>query len=253
MPWPTSPQAFVRHARSVATVAGLVAAMSVSPRLAHAQALGDLAAWDGLVVSPVGAVPSVVGPQGRDGIVLRYGRWRYDADDAIHDDVGLTLFRQVGPHGTRVSVTGGWLSLSCNDCQPWLSGGLDVETPLYARQLAGNPQDGVVAELSLRLSGGGARYLGDGHAVGYSAAVLLPLSISAPVAGGSRVALGIAAGAGVGRLSSADNDAYGTLRIVGVGARFAFANGIVLEANEQWLALPRAPAQLGLSLGWTRQ
>ena len=233
-------------------VAAFLMLTSAFAQVAQAQSLGDLAAWDALVVSPLGALPSVIGPMGRAGIAVQYGRWRYDADDAIHNDIGVTLSHQLGPRGTQLSVTGAFLSLSCGDCDSWLSAGADVRTPLLAHALAGDSLRHVSGELALRLSGGGARYLGDGHAVAYSAALQVPVSLAVPV-GAARLRLAASAGVGIGRLSSADNDAYGTLGIVAVSAGWAFSNGVVLEATNQRVELNGAPSQVGVSVRWSRR
>src|SRR6476659_540420 len=65
-----------------------------------AQSAADRAAWNAMMLSPLGALT----PLARDPIDdetrqadvwLRYGRWRYDVDDAIHNTVGVTVFRAI--------------------------------------------------------------------------------------------------------------------------------------------------------------
>ena len=227
------------------------------PAHARAQSLGDLAAWDALVVSPIGALPAAgssmaVLTGAGASLTMQYGRWRYDADDAIHNDAGLTLSAPLGGR-TRISATIATLSLSCGDCASWLSGGVDVRSRLLRRTLVGANDEGAVAELGLRVSAGGARYSGDGSAVAGSLAGILPLSISFPFVHSSRMELGVQPGVGVGRLSSADNDAYGTLPLVGASATWTFGPRVGIEASVQRIVLASAPSQVGLSITWGRR
>ena len=82
-----------------------------SPHVGHAQTLRDIAAWDALVVSPIGALPPrmhdelFVGTRTPAELSVRYGRWRYDEDDAIHNDIGLTVTHGFGATRTDIAVT----------------------------------------------------------------------------------------------------------------------------------------------------
>jgi hypothetical protein len=224
---------------------------------ATAQSLGDLAAWDALVVSPLGALPDGGAVPYRAGeagtsFTVQYGRWRYDADDAIHNDMGLTVSRPIGSGRMRVAATAALLSLSCADCQTWLSGGVDLRAPVLLHWLAGSAPDGVTGEVGMRVSAGAARYRGDGHAVAYAIAGSVPLSITAPGPRASRVAFTVQPGVGIGRLSSADNDAYGTLPLLGASVSVDIIPHVCVEATMQRMVLSGAPSQLGIALTWVR-
>lgn len=245
----------VQRRCSVALLAVAVWIAGAAP--AGAQSLGALAAWDALVTSPFGALPSAGGrPSETVGagteVALQYGRWRYDVDDAIHNDIGLSVSRAVGARPVRISTTIAMLSLSCGDCASWLSAGVELRSDLLRRTLYGAAPDGVGGAVEVRASVGGARYNGDGHAKTGSLAVSLPLRLSVPGYRDSRMTFIMQPGMGVGRVWSADNDAYGTLPVMGGSVLWSVASGATLGVSAQRVVLSGAPAQVGVALTWSR-
>lgn len=224
---------------------------------AMAQSLGDIAAWDALVVSPVGALPprvhdALFGVSAGAEVSLRYGRWRYDLDDAIHNDVGLTVAHRFGAQ-TDVAITGAYLSLSCGTCAIWVSGGIDVSEPLFRRTIAGEGPGATTASLDVRASAGAARYRGDGSAAATSVAGATAIQLAFPFAWSSRVAVSVIPGVGIGHLASTDDTAYGTLATLGASVAWAFHSGLVADLGMQRVFIRGGPTQFGLGLAWARQ
>lgn len=223
------------------------------PRAARAQSLGDLAAWDALVVTPIGALP----PRARLSddaapreLSIRYGRWRYDIDDAIHNDVGVTVARDVGfAHGS-VALTGAYLSLSCGTCDAWVAGGLELQSHLLHEHIGGDSAGGVNATLGVRLNAGSARFLGDGHATALSLAGAGVLGVSLSLPRDTRLSVAVMPGVGVGRFASVDETASGTRRTYAVAAALALHHGLVLDVGFQRIVIDGGPMQLGAGLAW---
>src|SRR5437879_1634900 len=123
-------------ARSVSTVVACALALAGTSGRAVAQSPDDLAAFNALIVSPIGALPPSANDDGRPlpdraSLFVSYGRWRYDVNDAIHQNVGLSVHRRIGVSTTSVSVTGAYLSSSC-DCSGWSSGGVSLTSVAWS-------------------------------------------------------------------------------------------------------------------------
>lgn len=230
-----------------------------SPHVGHAQTLRDIAAWDALVVSPIGALPPrmhdelFVGTRTPAELSVRYGRWRYDEDDAIHNDIGLTVTHGFGATRTDIAVTVAYLSLSCGTCSTWLSGGVEVLRPVLRHVLAGQAERETTASLGVRASAGAARYLGDGYAAATSLALSTPVSIAFPFVWRSRVSVSAMPGIGVGRLASTDDDANGTLPMLGVSVAWALHSGVIMDLGIQRVFINGGPSQFGAGLSWAAQ
>ena len=80
--------------------AGALLASGALPCVVAAQTIGDRAAWDALILSPIGALAPLardpVDDEARQANVwLRYGRWRYDGNDAVHNNTGINRNRDI--------------------------------------------------------------------------------------------------------------------------------------------------------------
>jgi hypothetical protein len=240
--------------RHIASSALAVSAALAAGRSVEAQSTGDLAAWDALMVTPVGALPprahdALFADVPRTELSFRYGRWRYDVDDAIHNDFGVTVTRALGVARTSISLTGAYLSLSCGTCSAWVSGGLEAQTQLISLRLAGDSARDVSVSAAVVASGGVARFLGDGHATAGSVAGAASFAVVFPVSS-SRVSLTVLPGVGVGRFSSVDEDAYGTRPILGASAACALPWGVVADLGFRRVYIDGGPIQVGLGLSW---
>jgi hypothetical protein len=226
---------------------------AIAPPLT-AQSTRDLAAFSALMVSPAAALPPLASDNGTaipdvSSLGLAYGRWRYDIDDAIHHNVGATLTRRIASSRTSVSLTGAYLSASC-DCSGWGSAGVSILSQLWSSALTGGPQSRTSMHVGLNLAVGGARYAGSGAASAYSAAGELDLGGSASFVGGTRLALSVFPGFGMGHLTSADATATGTRPMFGAAAAWTFRRGVALDLGAQRVILNGGPTQFGAGISW---
>jgi hypothetical protein len=231
---------------------------TASARVAIAQSVGDLAAWDALVVTPVGALSprqrsALYTDSARTELSFRYGRWRYDIDDAIHNNMGITYGRQLGFAHTGIAVTAAYLSLSCGGCQAWMSGGIEAQTQLYRLALGGDSLPDLAASLGLRTTAGAARFMGEGHAVATSASAAATFGLAFPWAWSSRILISVLPGYGVGRFSSVDETAYGTRPMLGGSMLMALPSGFVMDFGFQRIVIDGGPSQIGAALSWMRR
>jgi hypothetical protein len=220
---------------------------------ARAQSTNDLAAFNALIVSPAGALPPAAIDNGRAlpdvaVITVSYGRWRYNIDDAIHHNLGATATRRIGASGTSVSLTGAYLSLSC-DCAGWVSGGVSLTSRLLGVS-ADQFRAGVGGHIDLQLMTGGARYTGDGNASAYSAAAAVDMGGSVSLRGSSRLALSVIPGVGFGHLTSADETGGDVRPLLGAAISWRSRHGVSLEIGARRVVVTGGPTQFGMSIAW---
>jgi hypothetical protein len=241
--------------RRVATLwAGALLASGVVPCALTAQYTSDRDAWDAMILSPIGALAPLardpVDDEARQtNVWLRYGRWKYDAADAIHNNIGLTVFRQVPFAGSELSITGAYLSLSCALCPSWVSGGASLQSTLW--------QDGALDERSgsvgLRADVGGAHYRGSSQTTAASAAGAVVVGIGLPLTGHSHLSASVSPGIGVGRIALVDGIHSGARRTLGAAVAWIHSSGLALNVGMQRIVIAGGPTQLGAGIGWNRQ
>jgi hypothetical protein len=240
-----------------------VAALAVFPlvvsgafvRTAYAQSASDLGAWDGLMLTPIGALPPVAREAADSGarrneLSIRYGRWRYDLDDAIHNNVGVTLSHTLDSANTEISLTGAYLSLSCSACSIWLSWGVGVRSTLWHGAVPGAPEGTAIGSVALRADVGAGRYFGEGHAVASSAAAAIALGAGVPFVWNSRLSVTALPGYGYGRLAAVDGVDSGTRPTFGAAAAWTFASGFGVDLGMERIIISGGPTQVGLGFGW---
>ena len=239
---------------SVRALCGACLLVTVGTSRLAGQSTRDLSAFSALIVSPIAALPPVATDNGTAApdasrLDARYGRWRYDVDDAIHDNVGVTYTQRIGSSATSVSLTGAYLSLSCQ-CSGWGSAGVSILSQLWSSALPGSQQSRYSMHVGLNLAAGGARYAGSGAASGLSAAGELEVGGSTSFVADSRLALSVFPGFGVGHLNSADATATGTRPMLGAAAAWKFRRGFALDLGAERVILKGGPTQLGAGISW---
>ena len=239
--------------RFAAMWAAAFLASGVIPCTLAAQSFGDRAAWDGLILSPLGALaPLARGPVGDDeretDVWLRYGRWRYDVDDAIHNNTGLTVFRRVPFASSELSITGVYLSLSCATCPSWVSGGVSLESILWRQDVLEEPSVSV----GLRTDVGGAHYRGDSQTTAASAAAAVAVGVGFPFIRESHLLAVVSPGIGVGRIALVDGIHTGTRPTLGAALAWTFSSGFAVNFGMQRIVIAGGPTQLGAGVGWSR-
>lgn len=241
----------MRSARPASTAALLCAFFAPS---LGAQSTRDLTAFSALIVSPIAALPPLATDNGtptpdRSTLDVRYGRWRYDVDDAIHDNVGVSFTQRLGASATSVSLSAAYLSLSC-DCSGWASAGVSILSQLWSSALPGPQETRRSMHVGLELAAGGARYAGAGAASGLSAAGELEVGGSTSFVAGSRLAVSVFPGFGVGHLNSADATATGTRPMFGAAVAWKLRHGFSIDVGAERVILTGGPTQVGAGVSW---
>ena len=240
----------------VITVACLVFCGTLSVP-AYGQSANDLAAFSALVLSPVGGLP----PLARDehgglpasfDVTIRYGGWRYDIDDGVHNNAGLTFTKRLGKSRSTVALTGSYVSLTCA-CSVWMSGGIELRSVLWSATRNGANARGVSGHIGGDVSLGAARYMSGDNASALSTAMRVDLGAGIPFLRGTRIMLSVLPGYGWGRLSSVDAASSGLRPLVGMAAAWMIRRGFAVDVGTQRVFLPGGPTQLGAGLSWVRQ
>jgi hypothetical protein len=233
-----------------ASLALVLLALVLAPRATRAQSASQLGAWDGLILSPVGALAPMVRDLGAigsrsDELSLRYGRWRYDEDDVVHDNIGLTWSRNLGFARAQLSLTGAYVLVECPTCSAWAMGGVDLESTMWTRHFASANVRPVATSVGLRVSLGGSRYLGTETTTSASAAVILPVDIALPFGKTSSLSASILPGFGFGRVTSTEVAESGTLPMIGAAIAWTVTSRTRLDIGVQRIIIAGGPTQLG--------
>jgi len=234
--------------------AGVFLASGVIPCAVAAQSASDRAAWDALILSPVGALAPLAHEAGDDdsrqgNVWLRYERWRYDVHDAIHNNTGVTVFQQLPFASSELSITGAYLTLSCAACPSWVSGGASLQSTLWQHGDVDEPSGSV----GLRVDVGGAHYRGESQTTAASAASAVVFGVGRPFIGQSHLSAAISPGIGFGRIALFDGIHSGTRPTLGAALAWTHSSGVAVNLSMQRIVIAGGPRQLGVAVGWTRQ
>ena len=250
---PTHPDLVTRRfKRRLATAVPVLVLvlLGVAPLDAAAQSARQLGAWDGLVLSPVGALAPIARDQGDtvsrvNELSLRYGRWRYDEDDVEHDNVGLTWSHGLGFARAQLAITGAYVLVECPTCSAWAMGGVDLQSTLWSRSFAGANGRPISTGVGVRVSFGASHDLGGGGSTAASAAVTLPIGIALSLRKSSVLCASIVPGFGFGRISSADLAESGVLPMVGAAVAWTITSRIGVDLGVQRVIIAGGPTQVG--------
>ncbi len=234
--------------------AGVFLASGVIPCAIAAQSASDRGAWDALILSPIGGLPPLARDAGDDDrpqsdLWLRYGRWKYDVDDAIHNDIGVTVFQQLPFARSELSVTGAYLSLSCAACPSWVSGGASLQSTLWQHGDGDEPS----GSLGLRVDVGGAHYRGESETTAASATSAVVVGVGLPFIRQSHLSAAISRGIGIGRIALVDGIHTGSRPTLGAALAWTLSSGLALNLGMQRIVISGGPTQMGLGVGWSHQ
>ena len=240
---------FTRLIRGSAAFAGVLLA-SAAADTASAQSAGELGAWNGMVLSPIGALAPIARvAEDRDArqsdVWLRYGRWRYNVDDAIHNNMGMTVFRRRSSGSTELGFTAAYLSLSCPTCASWLSGGVSLRSTFRRVETVDSWRT-----LGVRFDIGGARYLGEGHTTAASGAVAAVVNGGIPFIRHSHLSVELSEGFGIARVAYVDGIDGGMIPTLGAALAWTFNSGLAVNFGMERIVLADAPPQIGMGLSW---
>ena len=224
-----------------------------SPRTGQAQSSNDLAAFSALIVSPSGALAPIAVDNGQrqaehTSLAIRFGAWRYDLDDAEHQNVALTYAHRIAGTRASVSLTGAYLVLACT-CSAWTSGGVAVKTTLWNSN-ARHTTAPRTMHIAIDLASGGARYSGVGHATAYASSGVLDVGVGLATFKHTRLAVTVNPGIGYGRLQSTDASGHGFRTLLGASVSWRTPIGLALDVGMQRVVLAGGPTAYGGGLSW---
>jgi hypothetical protein len=207
------------------------------------------------MLSPVGALAPMTGDPGATSpgiysVALRYGRWRYDVDDVIHDNIGLTVTRSFGFARTQLSLTVAYGLVECPTCSGWQLGGIEVRSTLWNHASAPASGRPITAGLALRASLGGALYRGPDAPSVSSAAIAMPLEIALPVGKRSALRASILPGLGYGRIANSGFSESGVLPMVGGAVGWNISSAFTVDIGMQKIFIIGGPIQIGAAFSW---
>lgn len=241
--------------RITKTAMVMLVASGVVARALAAQTLSDRAAWNAMMLSPVGALaPLVRDPLDDDtrqpNMWVRYGRWRYNSDDAIHNNVGVSVFHAIPSPlpSTELSLTAAYVSLSCSACPPWISGGVGVSSTLWQN----GEIDELFSTLGVRTEVGGAHYRGTSQTEAASVATAVVAGVGVPLILDWHLSATVSPGIGSGKVALADGIHRGSRGTLGAAMALIHKSGLAINVGVQKIMIAGGPAEMGAALGWSR-
>lgn len=238
-------------------VVAMCAVCAAAPRIAAAQTTEQLAAWYGLMLSPIGALaptahdPALAGLPG-SALALRYGRWRYDADDEVHDNFGLTWSRRFAFLRTELAVTGAYQLDQCGSCSGWEMAGVSLRSTIFrlsSADRADAQSRAVRFGVATTFDAGGAKFHGTGGATTFSLAGSAPIELAFPL-WSSSLSVAVIPGIGFGRISADARSTSGVLGTLGGAIAWAITRRATLDIGVQRIIMPRSVPQVGAAFTW---
>lgn len=205
------------------------------------------------MLSPIGSLnPTISGTDVPvpSQLALRFGRWRYNTDDAAHEAYALTWSRAIGSRWSG-SLTAGYLLVSCGNCEGWEVAGLDFESALWrgeARSLSDHP---VHTSLGARFSAGAGLLRGDPASVARSAALETPIDLHVRYGTARELRASLTPGLGYGSMWSHDTGSDGgVLPMLGLTVASDLTSSFGMELGSHRVFIKGGPLELGVSLIW---
>ena len=204
------------------------------------------------MVSPMGAfIPTEGGATteaSRNSLALRFGRWRYNADDAAHETYGLTYARAVGSR-SRASVTAAYVYVACVDCGGWGAWGVDFESRLL--QVEGRQSlRRAATNVGVRISAGGAGLRGPPHSIARTAALELPVGVRVHYRASHDVRVSLSPGVGYGNMWGPSGSDGGVLSMLGITVGSDLTSSLGMELGAHRVFIAGGPLDLGVSFAW---
>jgi len=220
---------------------------------AQSPSASERGAWDALMLSPFGALPPLARLDPPSGarlteISVRYGHWQYGADDASHDNFGVTASRRLATGNTTASMTVGYLAIACR-CQGWMLAGAEVQTTPFQFSGLAIRNRATNASVGVRLNAGMGRERGVPATTG-SVALSAPMTVEVTAVPAMRIAASVVPGAGYGRISDPTAVEAGVRPTFGAALAFEFRSGFNVDLGMQRVIISGGPMQVGVGLSW---
>lgn len=218
-----------------------------TPPPAGAQSNKDLAAYYALVFTPQGALPASAwgadARTARSALDVGYGHMNAGLHENVLNNFGLTF--SLPTYAGRFGFS--FAGVTCNGCDTYLMGRIDMEVPLLLPREAGTNAAPTYGVALLPAVGFGRSANSDNDGNSISATLGAPLSVTWGSAW--RTTAFVTPGVGFGRLSDGNNGESGTRLMLGGGMRFtSAANGWGAFAGIQHVFIQNADPVLGLGV-----
>ena len=149
----------------------------------------------------------------------------------MHDNIGLAWSHSFGFARTRMTLTGAYGLVECPSCSSLAIGGIDLQSTLLVRSIAGWNVRPIAAGVGLRLSLGGGSELSSAATTASSAAIALPIEIALPFRRNSLLSASLVPGFGFGRTASADLSESGFLPMLGAAISWTITPSIGVRSG----------------------
>lgn len=226
-------------------------ASAVTPLPAQSNAsAGARAAFNAIILTPVGALPEVVlarrtlDSSSRVAAAVRYGQYSFANGPGTFSNLGLTGLLKLGNRFLASATVG---QRSCSSCEGLKMAGADLEASLFHKRAAGDI--GGDTDIGVRVSGGyGKANTSDVSAAAFAVGVPVAVSLLQPE--NSLLTMFLTPSLAHGTLTTAGVGDGGLRLLLSAGLGYVFGFGLGVHLSGHRIAIEDSPTQFGAALSW---
>jgi hypothetical protein len=205
---------------------------------AQAQSPHDLAAWFGIMMTPVGALPQIelapTGAPNASHLAFRAASWSVSGSDVRDNNLGITYFNPASAT-LRYSISTAWLQPDADGADGTFMVGGDVAGDLWKSAAAANNPNSF--SIDWRANLGFGRFTGDGGGNSWSIVGQVPFKWTHQMASNSALSAFASAGFGFAGIGDDTDSESGTRPIFGFGGAWTSAGGLGIHLSTQKVML----------------
>lgn len=208
------------------------------------------AAFNAIILTPVGALPQVVlarrtlDSTARLAAALRYGQYSFNNGPGSFSNVGLSGMLRLSSRMLATATVG---QRSCGTCEGLKMGGLDLEVSLFHKSAGGDI--GGDTDIGLRVSSG----IGQANTSDVTATAIgvgIPVAVSLLQPEKSVLTMHLAPSLAYGTMKNNGVSDGGVRLVISAGIAYVFGFGLGVHLSGHRVTIEESPTQFGASLSW---
>jgi len=197
----------------------------------------DIAAWFGLMTTPVGALPQIElapGASNASHLAFRAASWSVSGSDTRDNNLGITYFNPASAT-LRYGITAAWLQPDADGAKGTFMVGGDMAGDLWKSAAAANNPNSF--SIDWRANLGFGHFTGTGGGSSWSIVGQVPFKWTYQMASKSSISAFASAGFGFAGISDDVDSQNGQRPMFGLGGAWTSAGGLGIHLSSQKVML----------------